>query len=211
MNDVLSLYRGAPLPVRLFTRGRVILSDLEFVERHVPRAGTILDLGCGHGLFANLMALRSSERKVIGVDLSPAKIGQARATIGGRTNIEFIRGDMLELDLPACDVVTIVDVLYLLPRDEQLKILKACRRILKPGGWLVWKAQETTPRYKYYLTYCQELITTTIGITRGRRGGLCFLSREVALAALGEAGFIPRAVEMSAGRPYTDVLYLGRK
>lgn len=209
MKEVLSLYRGAPLPTRLFLRGRILLSNLEFIERYVPRSGKIIDLGCGHGLFANLMALASPERQVTGIDLSPAKIELARATVGTRSNIEFICGDVFELGLPACDTVTIVDVLYLLSRPDQQKILEACRRMLRPGGKLIWKTQETRPRWKYYCTYGQEFLTTSIGITRGRRGRLCFLSREEALSTLVDAGLTPRLIEMSTRLPYTDILLIG--
>ncbi|MHB1325921.1 MAG: hypothetical protein ACYDGS_09615 [Thermoleophilia bacterium] len=42
-----------------------------------------------------------------------------------------------------------------------------CWRKLKPGGLLVWKAQEWRPRWKYAWTYLEELITTSAGITGG--------------------------------------------
>jgi 2-polyprenyl-6-hydroxyphenyl methylase/3-demethylubiquinone-9 3-methyltransferase len=206
--DALSLYRDAPFHTRAFLRGRVLLSDLDLVESHVPRGGEVLDLGCGHGLFANLMALRSPGRQVTGIDLSAARIEQARATVGQRPNIRFVCGDMLEAELPICDVVTIVDVMYLLPARQQQEVLDACRKQLKPGGLLVWKAQERKPRWKYAWTYLQELLTTSAGITEGKRARLCFLSREEALSALRQAGFDPRAVDMPSWRPYSDVLYL---
>ncbi|MFA6001606.1 MAG: class I SAM-dependent methyltransferase [Thermoleophilia bacterium] len=209
MHDVLALYSDAPASVRLFLRVRELLSDLEFVERYVPRTGTIVDLGCGHGLFANLMALSAPERNVIGIDLSPEKIEHAQATVQGRRNIEFRCGDMLDRALPECDAVTIVDVLYLLSASGQEKMLRACRKILKPGGMLVWKSQERRPRWKYAWTYAQEMITTSTGITRGKRGSLTFMSREQALAAMSGAGFRPRIIEMKSFRPYSDVLYLG--
>lgn len=208
IGDTLALYRDAPLAVRMFLRGRVLLSDLEFVERQVPRTGAVLDLGCGHGLFANLMALGSPSRQVTGIDLSPAKIQIAETTTGARPNIRFLVGDMLKLDLPECDIVTIVDVLYLLPRDRQQELLSACRSLLKPGGKLIWKTQETRPKWKYYWTYFQEFVTTSIGLTQGRHSRLCFLSREESLAALSEAGFTPRLVEMHTRRPYTDVIFV---
>lgn len=207
--EVLGLYRGAPAPARAFLLGRLLLSDLDTVEAQVPAVGTVVELGCGHGLFSNLMAMRSPARRVIGIDLSPEKIEHARESIHGRANIEFRRGDALEMDLPECDVIAIVDVLYLLPAEDQLKILKACRRTLKPGGILIWKAQERRPRWKFAVTWLQEMLTTSAGVTKGKRGRLCFLSREAAVDALRGAGFTPRIVEMPTRRPYTDIIYLG--
>jgi 2-polyprenyl-6-hydroxyphenyl methylase/3-demethylubiquinone-9 3-methyltransferase len=209
LNDVLELYAGAPPLTRAFLKGRVLLSDLEFIERHVPTQGTIVDIGCGHGLFANLMALRSAERRVVGIDLSPQKIEQARKTIGGRANIDFICTDINSTGIPECDVVTMIDVLYLLSRDQQRRQLSHCRHQLREGGLLVWKAQERRPRWKFAWTYFQELITTSTGLTRGRHGHLAFMSRDESLDALAAAGFTARIVEMKSRRPYTDILYLG--
>lgn len=209
--DVLRLYADAPLPVRAVLKGRVLLSNLEFVEGHVPAAGTIVDLGCGHGLFANLMALSAPGRDVTGIDLSPEKIRHARATVGERPNIRFTCGDVLKEPLPPGDAVTIVDVLYLLSPAEQLAVLQAARRALRPGGMLVWKAQERRPRWKFAWTWLQEQVATAAGLTRGKRGKLAFLSREAAVSLLEQAGFRPAVVAMPTRLPYTDILYIGRK
>lgn len=209
MDDVLGLYADASLSVRSFLRGRVLLSDLEFIESQVPETGTIVDLGCGHGLFANLMAMRSEKRKVIGIDLAPEKIRIASETIGRRSNIDFICADIFETEIPECDAITIVDVLYLLPAPEQLRILKECHGSLRESGLLIWKAQERKPWYKFAFTWTQEMLTTSAGVTRGRRGRLTFLSREAATDALKTAGFKPRVVEMKGYRPYSDILYIG--
>lgn len=210
MSDVLALYRGASLSIRTVVRGRVLLSDLEFVERHVPRSGTVVELGCGHGLFSNLMALRSPARKVIGIDLSPEKIEWAQSTVGSRKNIRFLSGDMFEAELPPCDAIAIVDVLYLMPAELQRRILSFCRQNLKPGGLLVWKAQERRPRWKFAWTYFQEILGTAVGMTIGKQGRMCFMSREEALRSLEGSGFDPEAVDMKTRLPYSDVLYLGK-
>jgi len=211
MDDVLALYQDEPPSVRAFLRGRKILSRLEFVERFVPYTGAIVDLGCGHGLFSNLMALSSGHRTVTGIDLDDRKIAVANATVRKRINIEFRHGDITKLSMPACDAVTIVDVLYLLPADEQKRVLAACAAILKPGGVIVWKAQERRPKWKYWLTYMQEYVTTNVGVTKGKKGSLHFMSRNEALEAISAAGLVAEVVEMRTPLPYTDVLYLGKK
>lgn len=209
MNDILSLYSGTPLATRAFLRGRVFLSDLEFIERQVPLQGTVLDLGCGHGLFANLLAARSPQRRVIGIDIDPEKIEIARKTIGSRANIEFVCASLDDAAIPQCDAITIVDVLYLLPAAEQQRLLRECHGKLVPGGLLVCKAQERRPRWKYAWTYFQELMATSAGLTRGKLGRMAFMSREESLHALAEAGFEPKIVEMKSWRPYSDILFLG--
>ena len=64
LNRAVHRYRAAPLGARLFVHGRAFLSDLAFVERFVPKKGFIVDLGCGHGLFACLLREAAASRRV---------------------------------------------------------------------------------------------------------------------------------------------------
>src|SRR5438132_13301334 len=81
LGRALRRYRGAPIAARLFVHGRAFLSDLAVVERYVPKKGFIVDLGCGHGLFACVLREGSPTRRVLGIDLDPRKIEVARAAI----------------------------------------------------------------------------------------------------------------------------------
>ena len=183
LNRAVHRYRSAPLVARLFVHGRAFLSDLAFVERLVPRNGFIVDLGCGHGLFACLLREASAGRRVLGIDLDPKKI----------------------------DAVTIIDVLYLLPFEEQEQVLRNAASALGEGGPLIVKAQERRMDPRYALTYAQEIITVTVlRATRGGRERFFFPDRMRAIAMFERAGFVVEVVEMPR-RPYTDVVYLARK
>ena len=79
LGRALARYRKAPLGARLFVHGRAFLSDLAVVERYVPNKGFIVDLGCGHGLFACVLRESSPTRRVLGIDLDPRKsVSRAR-------------------------------------------------------------------------------------------------------------------------------------
>jgi hypothetical protein len=119
-------------------------------------------------------------------------------------------GDIVADTPPRCDAVTIVDVLYLLPFEQQEAVLRNAAAALGEGGPLVVKAQERRLDPRYALTYGQELITVSLGLTKGGRERFFFPSREQALAMFGRAGFVVDAIEMPK-RIYTDVLYLARK
>lgn len=203
-------YRGAPALARTLVHGRAFLSDLAFVERYVPPHGFIVDLGCGHGLFANVLAEASAGRRILGLDVDPRKIGVARTTIQGRDGLRFEVADIVHEALPKCDAVTIVDVLYLLSASDQEAVLRKAAAALVENAPLVVKAQERAASPRYALTYAQELVTTALGITRGRPGRFHFLGRAEAEAMFARAGFHVDVVEMP-GRPYTDVVYLARK
>jgi len=210
LNRAVHRYRSAPLGARLFVHGRAFLSDLAFIERYVPKTGFIVDLGCGHGLFACVLREASDTRRVLGIDLDPRKIEVARGAVRDTQWLRFEVGDIVADPPPKCDAVTIVDVLYLLPFDEQERVLRNAASALGEGAPLIVKAQERRTDPRYALTYAQELITVSLGFTRGGHQRFYFASREDATAMFERAGFAMEVVDMSQ-RPYTDVLYLGRK
>ena len=203
-------YRSAPLGARLFVHGRAFLSDLAFIERFVPKTGFIVDLGCGHGLFACVLREASDTRRVLGIDLDPRKIAVARGAVRDTQWLRFEVGDIVADPPPKCDAVTLVDVLYLLPYDAQEQVLRNAASALGEGGPLIVKAQERRTDPRYALTYAQEMITVSLGFTRGGRDRFYFPPREQALEMFDRAGFAAEVVEMPR-RPYTDVLYLARK
>jgi 2-polyprenyl-3-methyl-5-hydroxy-6-metoxy-1,4-benzoquinol methylase len=203
-------YRAAPVVARTLVHGRAFLSDLAFVDRYVPRHGFIVDLGCGHGLFANLLVEAAPSRRVLGIDNDERKIGVARATIQGREELRFEVGDIVHEAPPKCDAVTIIDVLYLLPPADQEAVLRKAAGALVENAPLVVKTQERAMSPRYALTYAQELIATAVGVTRGSARRFHFLPRAEAVAMFERAGFQVDVIDMP-GRPYTDVVYLARK
>ena len=203
-------YRSAPLATRLFIHGRAFLSDLAFVERFVPKNGFVVDLGCGHGLFACLLREAAPNRRVLGIDLDSRKIDVARGAIRDTAWLRFEVGDIVTDAPPKCDAITIVDVLYLLPLDAQERVLRNAASALGEGGPVIVKAQEKRIDPRYAVTYLQERITVGLGFTRGGRERFFFPTREQALAMFERAGFVVEVEDMPR-RPYTDVLYLARK
>ena len=203
-------YRAAPVLARTLVHGRAFLSDLAFVERYVPHHGFVVDLGCGHGLFANLLAEASPNRRVLGIDSDERKIEVARTTVEGREELRFEVGDIVHEAPPKCDAVTIVDVLYLLPPSDQEAVLRKAAGALVENAPVVVKSQERSPGPRYALTYAQELVATALGVTRGSAKRFHFLARRDAIAMFERAGFLVDVIDMP-GRPYTDVVYLARK
>ncbi len=200
-------YDSLPAGMRWHVRIRRWLSRLEDVEALVPKNGNILEIGSGHGLVSLYLAHASEGRHILGLDIDAAKVEAAQKVgdIGGR--VEFRVGDALELPDAVFDAIVIVDVLYLMDEAAQAAVLKAAKKLLRPGGKLVWKAQDQSPAWKYLLTKAQEWITTTIGLTAGR--SLTFLPRERALELLRDAGFRDATAHPMPRRLYTDVIFTG--
>jgi 2-polyprenyl-6-hydroxyphenyl methylase/3-demethylubiquinone-9 3-methyltransferase len=210
LRRALRRYARAPIGERLFVHGRAFLSNLALVEGNVPQAGFIVDLGCGHGLFAWILREASPTRRVLGIDLDPRKVDIARNTIQDGDSLRFEVGDIVADTPPRCDAVTIVDVLYLLPFEEQERVLRNAAAALSEGGPLVVKGHERRRDLRYALTYWQELVTVNLGLTKGGRKCFFFPTRAEGIAMLERAGFVADVVEMP-NRIYTDVLYVARK
>jgi len=210
LNRAVHRYSHAPLAARAFVHGRAFLSDLALVERYVPRKGYVVELGCGHGLFACLLRESSENRRVLGLDPDARKIEIARQAAGDTDGLRFEVGDAVSGLPPRCDAVAIVDVLYLLPFAEQERVLRNAAAALVEGAPLVVKAQERRADPRYALTYAQELVSVGLGFTKGGRSRFFFPSRDEAAAMFDRAGFRLDVVEMPK-RPYSDVLYLARR
>lgn len=105
------------------------------LREHAARPTTgwdVLDLGCGTGLLGAEIAPQA--RTIVGVDLSPAMIGKARAT-GRYSRLENAELVAMMRGEPASgyDVVTAADVfVYVGKLDDAVREIA---RILRPGGY----------------------------------------------------------------------------
>jgi 2-polyprenyl-3-methyl-5-hydroxy-6-metoxy-1,4-benzoquinol methylase len=209
LRTLVALYDPLPLSDRLFVRTRLLLSNLYQLESYVPKEGRILDIGCGHGLLSNLLAITSPQRQVLGIDIDAKKIAAAQSTVSNRGNIQFQVGDAVVLPDTSFHAVTIADVMYLIPPEIQRAILTSIACALEPNGVLIWKSHSHRPQWKYTITYAQEWLMTKLGPTKG--AGIFFMDSEESLQAIRNAGLNPTVVPMPSRRPYSDILFLGCK
>ncbi len=97
----------------------------------------LLDLGCGAGGIAEYLADHSGAR-VTGLDYSAAAIEVARErTKARRDQVDFVRGDLNAIDLPAgqYDAAVMIDSVYWI--DDTANGLGRILRCLRPGGRLL--------------------------------------------------------------------------
>jgi SAM-dependent methyltransferase len=106
-----------------------------------PGARSVLDLGCGTGRHASLLAERGYD--VTGVDRSPAMLAEARArgtgTKGGRT--EFVEGDVrsVRLGKQFDVVVSLFHVMsYQTTNADLAAAFATLRAHLAPGGLFIF-------------------------------------------------------------------------
>jgi SAM-dependent methyltransferase len=180
--------RTLPLTARVHASLRWWSAPFPAMEAAVPRAGRVLEIGCGHGLFSTFLTLSSAQRSVVGVDIDATKIALAQAVAHGLPgeDLRFEVGVSGTVPAGPWHAIVIVDVLYLLPAGRQADLLAAAVEQLAPRGLLLIKEMSPTPRWKARWNRWQETVTVSIlGITqttgerppatasdgRSRRGG----------------------------------------
>lgn len=151
--DLHNLYQKAGWLDKLYLKLRWQLCPFEEIEKYVPQSGKIYDLGCGVGILSNLLAFKSPDREIIGVDLSLKRIKVADLSVGDRKNIRFFREDVKDFDLELCDGVVMTDFLHHVFPVVAERILKLIYKKLNPKGKLVIQEVDKFPRWKYLITF----------------------------------------------------------
>ncbi len=179
------------------------------VDEAAPRAGHILDVGCGYGLVMHWLALGVPQRTLHGVDHDAAKLRVARATAGESSRLSFEQGDLLALAWPACDAVLLCDVLHYFPHELKALILQRAFQALRPGGCLLLRDACSDDTLSHRVTACLERWGVRLGQNLTAHG-LHFESEEGHLALLDDAGFTGVETHGNSGRG-SNLLFIARK
>ena len=93
-----------------------------------------LDVGCGTGTFAALIAERCAPAELQGIDPSEPQLAMARARFGTRAT--FLRGDAMALPFPdqRFDAAVMALVIFFVP--DAAKGVAEMARVVRPGGWV---------------------------------------------------------------------------
>ncbi|MGW0615639.1 class I SAM-dependent methyltransferase [Streptomyces sp. NPDC002788] len=116
--------------------------DLEPYLRMAREFGArqVLDIGCGTGVFALLLAERGL--RVVGVDPAAASLDVARGKPGGE-RVRWIQGDAAALPPLTADLATMTgNVAQAIADSEDWRTaLRGAREALRPGGRLVFETR----------------------------------------------------------------------
>jgi 2-polyprenyl-3-methyl-5-hydroxy-6-metoxy-1,4-benzoquinol methylase len=165
----LDLYKDEPARTRLHTTIRWRTCPFERIAEHVPPTATnIVELGCGHGLFATHLALTRPGATVVGTDVDGDKIEAARRAARHTANLTFAPSRPGDIPEGPWDAIAIVDVLYLIDETNQRDLVERAAGQLAPGGTLLVKEMAHEPRWKFEWMKLQERISVKVlGITEG--------------------------------------------
>lgn len=155
-----------------------------------------LELGCGHGFGAMLLAASNPAWRVTAVDFNPAHVAGARdwAAEAGLTNVTFIEADLATLaddaagrSIPEADFVSMHGVWSWVPDPVKAGIVTLLRDKVRPGG-AVHVSYNALPAWSSAVGMARVL--RTVGRQRAARSdrqaeeGLNFIREMIAAEAV---------------------------
>lgn len=129
-------------------RGGSSIADVREEDRSLHQAlveltvstplGDLIDIGCGQGRILKLLASRA--QRVVGVDIDADARRYARAEVllAGLPNCTLRKGDMYDLAFADDEFDTVILDDVLLGADDPVAAVLEARRVLKPGGRLLF-------------------------------------------------------------------------
>lgn len=204
-------------------RGLLQRGDLTGHGRAGGPLGTlrVVDIGCGQGLLSSLLqacndaaaqgrwpaAWPAAPQAVAytGIELMPRDVARAEAAVGTLPlKPRFVCADMRHADLPACDVVVILDVLHYVDHGDQAALLRRVHQALGARGRLLLRVGDMHSRRGFAISQWVDRVVTSV---RGHRVPPTWGRSVVDWTALLQGlGFAVQAVPMSQGTPFANVL-----
>ena len=171
--------------MRILTLGRIDRLKREIAERWVGAQDDVLEIGCGTGSLAALIAARDA--RVLGIDISDRMLAVARENA---PDAEFLHMTATEIDAfgeGRFDRIVATLSLSELTPDELDHVLCLATRALRPGGTLVI-ADEVCPRswWRRALAACIRwpMAAVTFLLTRSGTRALLGLDNRLERAGL---------------------------
>jgi SAM-dependent methyltransferase len=176
---------------------RTAAQHAEFFVPHLRPGMQVLDVGCGPGSITLGLAERVAPGRVVGIDLQPSQVEQARglALMRGAANVHFEVADIY--DLPFADGVFDAVLAHgvLMHLGKPVPALQQMHRVLRAGGVLGLRDPDLGAVLHAPITPLLEQWLDLRVRARRHNGGDPFVGRHHRHLLL-QAGFV--AVEASA-------------
>jgi 2-polyprenyl-3-methyl-5-hydroxy-6-metoxy-1,4-benzoquinol methylase len=156
------MYRSAGLAQRLLARGRPFICPFRELTDLVPTKATVLDIGCGSGLFLNLLAYHNRITSAIGIDAAAAPIRVANQALQSMHEAARVRFEHrpVEAGLPdgLVDVVSLIDVMHHIHPDHQRSAIVEAASRVSAGGLLLYKDMVSRPLWRASANRLHDLL-----------------------------------------------------
>ena len=173
----------------------------EVVADHRPRS--VLDVGCGAGRQLAAMLEAAPGARGVGIEVDPESADLARRHVTDRgvaDRAEVMVGDARELlgTVEPVDLALLANVVYYVPVDERVDLLRALHGAVAPGGSVI--VISTALRDDPFSRHFDLLL-------RAQEGRMALPEMAQLADQLAEAGFVPgEPRRISYGDPLTAVV-----
>lgn len=99
------------------------------------RLGDVLDVGCGDGTVASVLAPRC--RRLRCIDVDPRSVAAARSRLSTHAHVQAMVADAHDLPFPAASFDDVLLFHTLTYASDPARVLAQCARVLRPGGRVV--------------------------------------------------------------------------
>ena len=205
---------GISLGTKIFLHLRWLLTPYGRMAAYVPKAGDVLDVGCGHGLLAMEIALSEPNRRVLATDHDVARIALATQAGQGITNLQFKVSTGSPVAVGTFDAILMIDFLHYFSPEAQDDMIALAYANLSPGGWLLAREVNQQGGLVSKLNQLYEKMATMTGFTQSNtiqaKENLSFKSQSGWEAKFAEHGFKVRS-EPCSSPIFADILYICEK
>lgn len=211
-SEIFNLYAGSPLGVRIHIAARWYLCPFEALGSYLNNADKVIDLGCGYGMWVFYLASQNPNAQFWGVDPDRKKIAVARQVVEKNhiKNVIFTVSKAENFQLPSCNLVTMIDMMYLLPLELHQALLTMVVEHLASGGRLLLKEMSRYPTWKYTWNWVEEWLAVKIfRFTQGHQ--LNFRHETEWVDLISSLGLHVWKVRLDAGYPHPHLLIIGDK
>jgi uncharacterized protein (DUF2062 family)/2-polyprenyl-3-methyl-5-hydroxy-6-metoxy-1,4-benzoquinol methylase len=208
IRKVRRMYAGCPWFDRGFVRWKLRLDRVfDFLEAEDGVHGTLIDLGCGHGIASAFVVSGNAGLKLAGCDLDGHRIALARQAFAG-LDADFQVADIRRFPLAPAGLILILDVLQYLDASAQLDLLARCARALEPGGKLILRVHDRERGLFSLFSMGLDRVVFTLG-GAGRRPSM--LPGPAYQRALEDAGLQVRQIRFRNRLPLAHRLFIASK
>ena len=142
---------------------RPYICPFHVMMNFIPSGATVLDVGCGAGLFTLMLARLQRIRSAVGFDADAAAIRAAQdiaATLPDGDRIQFVHCNAHD-PWPdgRFDVVSLIDVMHHVEPDKRQEVIATAVRHLSDGGILLYKDMGSRPLWRAWANRIHDLLS----------------------------------------------------
>jgi 2-polyprenyl-3-methyl-5-hydroxy-6-metoxy-1,4-benzoquinol methylase len=157
------IYRDTKPSIKYKQGYRPYICPFHLLIDYIPRGASLLDVGCGAGLFILLLARLGRIRSAVGFDSDYVALHAAHDAA-----VRFLDRATIHFEQHSADhswpkgrfdVVSIIDVMHHVPPEKQADLIAAAAEHLNDGGLLLYKDIASRPLWRAWANRLHDLVS----------------------------------------------------